>query len=519
MTPRREFRAASASRGPTLPVVLTLATITAWGVTSLVESNAAIFVAALVLGVSGALAALLVGRRAPAAATVFAVAYALRSLAALVAFYHGKGQAYWVGGVGSDAVAYYETSFLDISDALFSQFSFKGFVAFNSFVTRNASSFDAAHYLCNLQGPIIAGALLAVTGYAVLRELRGERAARVGGAILAAHPAFVSIGAVLLRDSLVGCFGWALVLCAVRLFRARGSLERTIAGAIAVAALYALSQLRTQSMIVFVGLALVVLWFSTRPSPEHPGLPPLVRRVVVIGGGGAVVLAIALVIATGAVSGLDASYIQSAVQYRAENAAQGSLGASLGSGNLAVSTAMYSVLSLLAPFPFYAWSPESLNHPTGPLDYLVGIGGIVNQVLMGFAALGLLQALRRRDLLPAGVMLCITAFVLLTTLTGGDTIRYVAAHVYVLYLIPVLDGMLTEGRRRLGALALWLGGLVALYTVYETLKIGMGSRYTGLAALTLLLYLGAFLVRAWTLVGAGATEQRARGGHAPLTAV
>ena len=62
---------------------------------------------------------------------------------------------------------------------------------------------------------------------------------------------------------------------------------------------------------------------------------------------------------------MSVQHIEYVLQYRAENAAQGSLGAALGSGGLGVSTAMYSVLALLAPFPFYAWSPEVLDRSPG----------------------------------------------------------------------------------------------------------------------------------------------------------
>ena len=490
--------------------LLLIGTLTAWGVASLIEFNASIFVAAIAMCAIGLLVVRLLDRRGGAGVMLFSVAYVLRSIAALMAFFSGKGEAYWVGGVGSDAINYYNSSFLDLGEALFS-FSYKGFVTYNSYVTRWALMFDDAHYLCNLQGPVVAGALLVVLVYAAVREMRDERTGYVVALIMALHPAVISISGILLRDSLVGVFGWASLLLLIRLFRARSLPAALLYLALATGTVVILSYLRLQSMLVFLGLALVALYFTTRPSESHPGLPPALRRVAVIGAAVLAAGGAALMLGGKMPAGLDAKYFQSVVEFRLESSAQGSLGVALTSGNLVVGTVIYSVLAFLTPFPFYAWSAEVLGHPTGPLDYLVGMGGVVNQLIAACALVGLARAVRVRDAMSLAWVVSIASFVVITTLGGGDTVRYVAVHVFPFYLLLVVDG---ARRLRLRPLVLlpWLGVLVSLYTVYETLKTVTGQNFTMLASFVMLLYLAVFLYQAWSLA---APARAARPGSRP----
>lgn len=481
--------------------MLVLAALAAWGVTSLLEGNAAIFAAAALAALVGLVGATLVGRVAPSAVTLFALGYAMRTLCAVVAWYSGKGEAYWVGGIGSDAFAYYETSFLDAGEMLFEMFTFKGFVAYNSFVTHAAESFDQASYLCNLQGPVAGGALLAVMGYATTRAIITERAALTVGVILGLHPTLASISAILLRDSLVGLFGWLFLFLVVRMVKARGAGARVAAVACAGAALYVLSHLRMQSMLVFIGFGLALAWSISLRAGPGGRLTPGVRRALfaivalgVIGGAG-------LLLAGRLPQGLSVEHIEYVLQYRAENAAQGSLGASLGSGGLGVATVMYSVLALLAPFPFYAWSAEVLGHPTGPLDYMVGLGGVVNQFLAGFFVIGACVAVRRREPVLLALLACTMGFIALTTLGGGDTIRYVAVHVYAFFLVLAVAGMRATPAGRRAAVGLWLGTMVALYGVYEAMKMAAGPDLLLFGGVSLLLYVAAYGIAAWRIAG------------------
>lgn len=484
-------------RVPSAPIVI--GTLAAWGVASLVEFNASVFVVAVAMCALALLATRVIDRRGGSGMALFTMAYLLRSLAALAAFYWGKGEEYWVGGGGSDAINYYNSSFLDLGEALFN-FSYKGFVAYNSYVTHWALGFDDAHYLCNLQGPVVAGALLVVLVYAVMVELRDERTGYVVALIMALHPAVVSISGILLRDSLVGLFGWITLLTLVRLFRVRSLPAGLLYLALTAGAVVILSYLRLQSMLVFLLLALVVLYFSTRPSPTHPGLPPTLRRIAVIGVAIAAVGGAVLLVGGKMPNGLDPKYFQGVVEFRVESSAQGSLGVALTSGNLFVGTAIYTLLAFLTPFPFYAWSPEVLGHPTGPLDYLIGIGGVVNQVIAGCAVVGLAYAVRARDAMSLAWVGCIVAFVAITTLGGGDTVRYVAVHVLPFYLLLVVDGARLMQHRR-HALLPWLGVMVALYTVYETLKTAAGQEVSMVAVVATLLYFAAFQYQAWVLAG------------------
>ncbi len=501
-------------------MILMIGTLAAWGVASLIEFNASVFIAAVVMCAVALIAVWMIDKRGGAGVMLFTIAYVTRSTAALVAYYSGKGEAYWVGGVGSDAIGYYNSSFLDLGEALFA-FTYKGFVTYNNYVTHWALAFDDAHYLCNLQGPVVAGALLVVLIYATVQELRDERTGFAVALVMALHPALISISGILLRDSLVGVFGWATLLLLIRLFRVRSAGAAVVHLALAAGAVVVLSYLRLQSMLVFIGLALVALYFTTRPSAMHRGLPPALRRTAVVGAAFLAVGGAAMLLGGKLPSGLDPKYFQSVVEFRLETAAQGSLGVSLASGNIVVATVMYSMLALLTPFPFYAWSPEVLGHPTAPLDYLVGMGGLVNQLILAAAIVGFARAVQRRDTMSLTWVVCIIGFVAMTTLGGGDTVRYVAVHVFPLYLLFVVDGArLLQHRPRM--LLVWMGVLVSLYTVYEMLKNAAGQNFTVLAIAAMLLYMVAYLYQAWTLadparsVGATARTGAPGAGLAPL---
>jgi hypothetical protein len=477
--------------------LLLLGTLVAWGVCSLVEFNASIFLAALAMFVVGLVIARLIDRRGGAAVALFSIAYLVRSSFALIAYYSGKGEAYWVGGAGSDAIAYYNTSFLDLGEALF-EFTYKGFVTYNTTVTHWALRFDDAHYLCNLQGPVVAGALLCALSYAVIRELRDESTAYAVALILALHPSLITISSILLRDSLVGVFGWATMLLIIRLFQVRSFVAALLHLALLAGTVLILSYLRLQSLLVFVGLSLVALWFTTRQTPDHRGLPAPVRRAAVIAVGVLAVGGVVLLLAGQMPVGLDSKYFQSVVEYRLENAAQGSLGVALSSANLPLATLMYTLLAMITPFPFYAWSPDVLGHPTAPLDYLTGMGGLVNQLLLAVAIVGFIRAVRTRDAMTLAWVVSIVGFVALTILGGGDTVRYIAVHVFALYLMMAVDGMRVV-RRKPGLLVTWAGVIVALYVMYETLKSAMGQNYVLLSLGIFVMYFATYLYRAWSV--------------------
>jgi hypothetical protein len=101
-------------------------------------------------------------------------------------------------------------------------------------------------------------------------------------------------------------------------------------------------------------------------------------------------------------------------------------------------------------------------------------------------------------------------------LTGGDTIRYLASHAFILYLILVVDGAALRSPLARGAVLLWVGAMGSLYAVYEVAKVGMGPPYVLVAGVALLLYVTAFLIRGWAAAGAESPGGSSAASELPL---
>lgn len=479
--------------------LLLAGTCATWAIVSVGEGALSILVLHLAL-VGAALVVIGLLPEPRIASGIFAGSLALRTVIALAGWYTRTDGVAWSEGVGSDAIHYFNNSAMGLNENLLLLYSHRGFIGYNALATSLSIRLDGApQFLCNLQLTLVAGALFASVVYGVVWML-GRRDLAVSTAMwVALHPGQIAISGVLLRDAVIGCFGWLMIYEMLRLRR-----SRALPGAAGWTALLALTGywlflLRSPSFIVFLGLGLAVAWATPSAAGERASRRRTapIRRIaiaaVVLGG----VAFLALVLSRNPYlqvvfsSGRTQEILQGRLEYTTTNSIAGQL---LQYGWLLFGVA-YIPLAFVMPFPFYsAWITDN---PAGPpvLDVILGLGGLVNQFLLGLFIVGIIDAARRRDRLVTVAALFFPAFAFLVVATGGDTERYVLAHVFPLMVLVGMVGLRSLQTTRVAVISAWCACLLSLYVVYLGMKLGTGVTVILLTSICVLGYLVVMLVK------------------------
>ena len=179
-----------------------------WGFVAAWEDNLAILAMhLLVLGM--ALPVVLVVARE--ALLLSAVALALRSAFTALGWYtaYDAERRFYIG-TNSDASRFWDAALLNFQQASLA-FEDPLFPRLNVLVTQWSDTIGQAAYLATTQTVLMAGTLMVVFAYVFVRHNHGERVARWTALLLAVSPTAITFSSGLMRDALIGMFGFALL--------------------------------------------------------------------------------------------------------------------------------------------------------------------------------------------------------------------------------------------------------------------------------------------------------------------
>jgi hypothetical protein len=391
------------------------------------------------------------------------------------------------------------------------------FPRLNIFLRQLAESFSEPSYLANTQAVVFSGVMLVVFAYLLFDRLYGPRVARVAGYLMALHPTMVAFSTGLMRDELIGMFGFLMLYAISRVQSSPGWAVRIWMLGLAVGGGIALAYLRSISLAGFAIAGLVMLVSRT----------PLQPRTLSRSAKLWLLASLAALMAFAVIDRFDRfeDIMEYAIKARA---GEGGEGAELNPDGITTKIAeaspalffLISPLALMQPLPFYGWdAPAFLGGPPALLDIVIGIGGLTNQLLFGFYIIAIRYWFRTKDTVGIRIGLLFTLTIGALAMIGLGQIRMVMAHCYPFVMVGIALTLteLFEGSwpRIWNAFLTWLGSLSALYFAYLSYRQWDNGVLAILAAA-----LAAFgLTRLWSLGGPAPTYQPGNGvpGSADLS--
>jgi len=462
-----------------------LVTVLMWGYVAFHEANLGIFVVHALL-MAGSL--LLVWKLVPqkkGVLNILMVALALRTCAALIGYYSSPDAAFrYATGTNEDSIRFFEASLLPLGDGLLS-FGEPGFPFLNYFVTSLCRMLGGPHYLASIQVVIFCGSLFPVVVHQLIKGALGSAAtARTAAWILVLHPLAISFSTGLMRDSLVGCLGWTLVLLLARFPHYSKAWKAAQFLVIPLVCLL-LASLRVVSSVTFLllgaGTYLVFSRDRTRQLRWNRTTIGLVTAIVLV-------LASLLIVGGERLS----TMLDFANRARA-GISMGGAGAGAAGPNFeelnpnGLTQRLFQIspvlllplapLQVMQPFPFFQWEPPFwIGGPPRFIDILVGFGGLFSQFLFGLFLVGVNQWRLEREwgkFFLCGVFILIAGWLNLIAL---GQVRYMMAHAYPFYFYGAALGYQSLQARGGGALrkfmvrnVIFIGSFYALLALYRIL--------------------------------------------------
>lgn len=452
--------------------MLLICSLGIWAVESAVEQNFAI----LVFATGTAAVGLLICRTLPSRKEVllmFSAGLFIRSVVAIAAWWLTKETEFgtWTGS-NEDSNRYYWNSLLSLHDSLYTTEDM-GFPAINWAITEMASRISGPHYLCNVQVPLVFGALFPVAVFAVAKMRLNEQTAKLVGWLLVLHPIVIGWSSGLMRDTIVAGASWLFLYHMLRASESSGfSGTSHFLIALGYGALTGL--LRSTNLLVMVacycGLMVCDMF---RQRVDITKLFTLVSAMTILGlmvfsllPGRSVWERSGDMFEYGSVARETVGQTESSVNAGGIS----ELIARQGSSGLLVLTSPYI---LIQPFPFYAPFVMPDRGGYNFVDMLFGLGGLLNQIMFPLycGGLWLMVRMRRWDLMllcgPFVWGMCVVG------MTVGFQTRWIMSVAYAPMLFAASLAISRAVRKRGSGAFIWClaGSFVFLeYTGYGLVK-------------------------------------------------
>lgn len=452
-----------------------------WSITGLIEGNWLIPTFAITM-VSVVVVTLVAAGLWTRVKWFFTLGYLARTVLALLAWYQAKGTdfEYWTG-LNDDSSRFFLNSYLDVDDAVLTTAD-PGFPWVNSIVTGFARRLSVDHYLINVQIPLVCGILFAVAAYLWGRELAEEKSARLGAWLIAMHPTVVGWSSGLMRDTVVSCAGWLMVLAICRLGKAprRSSVGMTIMFIVTFCVAW---YIRNMTAIYFACIGGMLVVFG------HASWRTRILKCIAIMAVASFVV-IYLFVTTSVLNHFDETW-QFGAEARSNKGGYGEvfneegISARMASTNSLAVYAVAAPYAFFAPFPVYAIPSGKDGQQGRVVDYFFNLGGLVNLFALTLLLPGLYiwWTERRLDILflagPLSYAVC-----MLGVMVIGQS-RWMMALVYPPIFLTIGHAFVrvcARGRRFARALLGYaLLASFGIYVLYWVIKMGI-SVLLGLGA-------------------------------------
>lgn len=453
---------------------LIFADVAVWLAVSAWEGSASIFlihVSFLLLSI------LIINSIDKGAYFVFSIGLLLRSGFAVLAWYtaYDDTRRFYVG-TNSDSSRFWEAAQLSFEQASLS-FEDPLFPRLSVLLTKISQNIDNAHYLATMQSVLMAGALMVVFGYIFVKQHYNLRVATITGLLFAFSPIAITFSTGLMRDSLIGAFGFAL-LWSVSAIKYRGSEKSMFALVIiSVLCLVALAYLRSISLAAFVLAGAIVIISSSSGRISKGALVSKLLVIIIMGG----LLGFAVFDRFDRFGGaLDYARIVRAGEGFTDGMYVNPDGITTRIAEISpLLFAVVSPITLMQPIPFNAWeAPAYVGGPPALMDIVQGFGGLFNQLIFGFYILGTRHWLISRDTL--GWRLGVVFIVLFGTMTfiGLGQVRMIMSHVYIFFYAGVAvfihHALIHRPLAIIRSMVAWLSTLCFLYIAYIAYRNDFG---------------------------------------------
>jgi len=295
---------------------------------------------------------------------------------------------------------------------------------------------------------------------------------------LALSPTVIAFSTGLIRDSLIGMFGFLMLLSLYHITKTK-FFPIFLLLISALALLY----LRPVSLLFFVVVAIFLVYSS---SPLRSTFFSKRSKRILVGA----IIVMGLLSAAYKQERIESVFDFAVATRSGEHWSDGAGNALHGLDvNTSGVTGQISAVSpfllfgiapfaLIQPFPFYAWdSPDFIGGGPTLIDVMVGIGGLLNQLAMGFYVLAAFIWIQNKNIDSFGfrVGLIFTCIVSGLILLGLGQIRMTAMHVYPFFYLGTVLAILrlrSYGEKYFIKLILiWAIFLSSLYLTYLSLSI------------------------------------------------
>lgn len=447
--------------------------ITMWSLVSMVESNVSIIVFHLFLLLLLLLLCKIKNIDSNGYILMF-ISIANRSLLSVIAWYSAPTpERALYTGTNEDSSRFWEAASFPYTDSILA-FQDPGFPAINHLFYNISSIISAPHYLANLQIVLFAGIIFPLVVYYAISKISNNKVAFIASLFLALHPTAISFSTGLMRDSLIGVFGWIMIGSVFDIVNDKRTnsvplniIYMVISGAV-------LFNLRVISFAAFFFASIIPLVSKGKNNNTNLGIK-VVLFIIIFG--------------FLSYSGLERIDRYENIYSHSENARAGiktnadvnefELDKNGLTTKIAEKSPLFfiflSPIVLMQPIPFYIWSPPPwINGPDAIVDIIIGLGGFYNQILFCFYIISVFYWFKIRD--PIGIKFGFYYVLIFCTLSyiGLGQIRMVMAHVYPIFLWGVSQSlysiwMLSKYEVK-QILLRWITALFFLYVSYYMLK-------------------------------------------------
>lgn len=410
---------------------------------------------------------------------LFSIALLLRSIFSIIAWnFAGSDDLKFYVGTNEDSFRFWDASFMSYEDAIFA-FADPLFPGLNIAMVNVSEFLDSRSYLALIQTVIFSGALFVIFAYKFMQDLYGKKIGQWVGYALAFSPTVIAFSTGLIRDSLIGMFGFLMLLSLCRIKKTKYS-----PAFIFLISTVALFYLRPASLFFFAIVAGVLVYSS---SPLHNTFFSNRNKKIILG----IIILIGALLVVYKQERIE-SIFDYAIATRSGEHLIDNLGndASHGvefntSGVMGKISAISPLLlfgiapfALMQPFPFYAWDPpDFIGGRPALMDLMVGIGALFNQLLMGFYVIAAIIWIKNKsnDSFGFRVGLIFTCVVCGLILVGLGQIRMTAMHLYPFFYLGValaISRIKVYGISYFIELILvWIVFLTMIYLTYFSLSI------------------------------------------------
>ena len=437
-----------------------------WMIVSLIENSMSIFIMHLIFIMSCSLILLLFSKTS---FEIFFTSILLRSAFTILAWYSAfNNERKYFLGTNSDSYRFWEGITLSYEEVS-SSYEDPLFPSLNIFISNIASNIDNASYLAATQSVLFGGALMVVFSSILISDLYGKRIGHFTGLLLAFSPISIAFSTGLMRDSLIGMFGFLFLLTLNRFIISNKYAAKAIMFTLFIASGFALAYLRSISLAAFICAAFLMIFSGTEVQPNPTSKITKIWTLTFLFG----------ILAYSVYDRFD-RYENIFLYADTSRNGQGlSIGMDMNPDGITTKIAKISPLlfipisptALMQPIPFYLWdAPEWEGGPPAVIDILIGFGGLFNQILFGFYIIAVSYWVREEDTFGFRVCFLFTLLVGTMTFIGLGHFRMMMSHTYPFFyagislaILKLLNANLT---RIIKLQTIWASSLGAIYACY-----------------------------------------------------